>query len=193
MIRLAADQVAILLRQLRENGYAVRCDGTTVYVNPRPDQQTAERIRQLKPGLLAALTVPPPMTDTDRGEIAAAFHAFRDRHGPALVAAGWDRQAVFDGLDPLAAACWDELPGVAALLWDGWQLAAIKPDLLEFQREEEVVAKMRDNGFLGGTALEDYRERAAIREYDGGLDRAEAQRQAVSDVVAMAKAGVVAA
>ena len=187
MIRIATDPATILLRQLREAGFTVRSDGGTVYVNPRPDPQISERIRQLKPGLLDALTAPPPMSATVRGEITTAFHTFRDQHGPALVAAGWERQAVFDGLDPLAATSWDELPGVAALLWRGWQLAAIKPDRLEFQRGEEVVAKMRNNGFLGGAALDDYLERAAIREYDGGMDRAEAERQAVSDVVAMAE------
>jgi len=47
---------------------------------------------------------------------------------------------------------------------------------------QHVRAELERQGFLTPAERETYEERAAIREYDGGMDRDEAERAALADV-----------
>ncbi|MBF0626296.1 MAG: hypothetical protein HQL82_16025 [Magnetococcales bacterium] len=102
------------------------------------------------------------MTAEELKSIAAAFQDFRARFGRHLAAKGWTRQDVFGGLDPLAARTWDDLPGVMALVLDGWELTGILPDRLTFTREREKRAWMRHGALVGGKYLEDLKKRRRL-------------------------------
>lgn len=123
-----------------------------------------------------------PLSEVELQRIKKAFAYLRSEHGKALIAAGWTREVVFGGLDPLVAETVEGLPGVMAMILVGWWITEIKPDMLVFELDGRKRAWLRGGGLLEGDALEDYHERAAVREFDGGHPRKEAEKLAVIDM-----------
>ena len=154
---------ADLLDELRAAGFTLRFTEGQLLVKPLPDAQTAVRIQEHRDALVALLESASPairLGEKEQASLATCFHAFRDRHGHALMSAGWDRAAVFGGLDPLTAKTWNEVPGVAAILLDGWEVTEILPDCLVFRRQPgEMMAWLRSGYFLAEQALEEHEQR----------------------------------
>ncbi|MEO5349791.1 MAG: hypothetical protein H7836_09105 [Magnetococcus sp. YQC-3] len=98
-----------------------------------------------------------PLTDEEKRRVEEAFNSLRDQHGHALVAAGWHRDVVFDGLDPTRCETAGDVPGVIGLLMAGGRLVKIHPDRLDLEFPDgELFSKIRGGCFLGGKVLEDY-------------------------------------
>lgn len=66
---------------------------------------------------------------------------------------------------------------------DEWRMilrpGRLKPHALEWLKKPEVRAAIHREIWAG---VDDWHERAAIREFDGGQDRAEAERDAYEEV-----------
>ncbi|MBF0400753.1 MAG: hypothetical protein HQL80_07030 [Magnetococcales bacterium] len=84
------------------------------------------------------------LTDEEKHHILEAFNSLRDQHGHALVAAGWDRDAVFSGTDPLAVATAGDVHGVIWLLMRGAEVAQIAERAIFFRLvDDSRVAWLR--------------------------------------------------
>lgn len=133
-----------LLDELRQQGITLFLgeDGSSLRFKAAREAMTSqiqEQIKVNKEVLIAYL-----VQEQKREE---AFNSFKERHGLDLLEYSWDRVAVFGGLDPMAA---DELPGVLAILMDGYELVHIQLKYLLFQRGNNFLSWMREGHFLGG-------------------------------------------
>ena len=98
-----------------------------------------------------------PLTDEEKSRVGEAFNSLRDQHGHSLVAAGWHRDVVFDGLDPTQCEKAGDVPGVIGLLMAGGKLVQIHPDRLDLEFPNgEPFSKIRGGCLLGGKVLEEY-------------------------------------
>jgi hypothetical protein len=96
------------------------------------------------------------LNDEEKRRIGEVLHAFRDQHGRALVAAGWDRDAVFSGTDPLAVATVGEVHGVIWFLMGGAELAKIAEKAIYFRLVDgSRVAWLRGGCFVSDPYLEE--------------------------------------
>ncbi|MEO5333294.1 MAG: hypothetical protein H7839_14865 [Magnetococcus sp. YQC-5] len=161
-----------LLDELRLAGFSIVAGSGNLIISPGPDPEMTERIRQCKPELLAILTPLPlteqeksdidwafirPLTDEEKRRIEEAFNNLRDQHVHALVAAGWHRGVVFDGLDPTQCETAGDVPGVIGLLMAGGRLVKIHPDRLDLEFPDgEPFSKIRGGCLLGGKVLDDF-------------------------------------
>ncbi|MBF0098223.1 MAG: hypothetical protein HQM04_15415 [Magnetococcales bacterium] len=94
------------------------------------------------------------LNDEEKRRIGEVFHAFRDQHGRALVAAGWNRDEVFSGTDPLAVATVGEVHGVIWFLMRGAELAKIAEKAIYFQLVDgSRVAWLRGGCFVSDPYL----------------------------------------
>ncbi|MBF0260436.1 MAG: hypothetical protein HQL97_01190 [Magnetococcales bacterium] len=71
-----------------------------------------------------------PLTSGDRQRIAEVFNSFRIQFGLELVEKGWDRDSVFDGIDPTKCEFASDLPGVLAILRAGGAVLGIDRDAI---------------------------------------------------------------
>ncbi|WP_130471415.1 hypothetical protein [Candidatus Magnetaquicoccus inordinatus] len=124
------------------------------------NEQIMAAIKEQKATIIAWLKYDPllrPLTDEEKIRLAAAFRTLRDRHGRELHAAGWDRDAVFDGLDPTRCEVAGDVPAVLGLFMDGGRLVAVHPDRLDLEFPNGVpFSKIRGGCLMGGTVLEEF-------------------------------------
>ena len=98
-----------------------------------------------------------PLTAEEKFRVEEAFNGLRDQYGHALVEAGWNRQAVFDGLDPTQCEKAGDVPGVIGLLMSGGRLVQIHPGRLDLEFPDGVpFSKIRGGCLLGGKVLDDF-------------------------------------
>ncbi|MBF0098938.1 MAG: hypothetical protein HQM04_09640 [Magnetococcales bacterium] len=123
-------------------------------------EQAKELIRANREAIVSWLKYDPllrPLTDEEKIRLAAAFQTLRDRHGRELHAAGWDRDAVLDGLDPNGCEVAGDVPAVLGLFMDGGRLVAVHPDRLDLEFPNGVpFSKIRGGCLMGGTVLEEF-------------------------------------
>ena len=97
------------------------------------------------------------LTDEEKRSANKAFQSLRDQYGHALVKAGWDRKAVFDGLDPTKCKKAGDVPGIIGLLMAGGRLVKIHPDRLDLEFPNGMpFSKIRGGCLMGGKVLDDY-------------------------------------
>lgn len=196
-----------LLQELRNLGAEVSTDGQRINVRAPRGAITpilADAVRQHKSELLRLLeTHTPPANDCHppaksgqwdeetRLLLVEAWRAFWREHGPALAAHGWEQADLLGGLPSDPVAPWDRVPGVAALIGNGWTLAEVNGGFLRFRLDGDAggVLNVRGGAWLGELAaerwLERFEERAAILQYDGGMSRLDAERQAASELTSV--------
>ena len=103
-----------------------------------------------------AMTLERPLTDDEKRRVEEAFKNLRDQYGHALVEAGWHRQAVFSGTDPLAATTVDGVHGVIGLLMGGGQVVGITQKAIYFRLADgSRVAWLRGGCFVGDPYLQE--------------------------------------
>ncbi|MBF0371597.1 MAG: hypothetical protein HQL52_19345 [Magnetococcales bacterium] len=126
------------------------------------------------------------MADDHRRRILEAMFRFWKEHGPHLAELGWSPERLFSGLDPARATTYDDMPALPLLVANGAELTHADIGRLEFKAQGSTLVWIKSGAWLGGMAAEDwiekFEERAAIREYDGGFSREEAERLAVEDM-----------
>ncbi|MBF0341103.1 MAG: hypothetical protein HQL95_09115 [Magnetococcales bacterium] len=145
---------SLLLGELLSAGFSIHAESGNLRVSPSPDAVMTERIRQCKPELLAILT-PRLLTDDEQTDIDRVFADFKNLYGHTLVEAGWNRDLVFGGLDPLAAVTVDDVPGIIAILRSGGVVEAILPNrILLRDGQNRRLAWLWSGGFLGGKCLQ---------------------------------------
>lgn len=145
------------IAEMEYAGFNLRVDGETLFVIPRPDPVLAERIRQYKPELMAIMAGPTPrlLTDDEKIAVIQTFTNFRNQHGHALVAAGWDRESVFLGLHPPDAITVGDVHGTIWLLMDGGRVERITEKAIYFRRARgEREAWLRSGCFVGDPYLQ---------------------------------------
>ncbi len=109
-------------------------------VEPLPDTDPGQRL----------------LTDEEKTEIAMIFAKFKSTYGKELVAMGWDRAAVFGGLDPLSAVVVNDVPGVMAILLSGGRVQSINPNrIVLMDRFNWPLAWRRSGCFVGGQYFEE--------------------------------------
>lgn len=127
-------------------------------------------------------TTLPPVPESHRVKILAALDVFRKEHGQKLKELGWNRDNLFLGLDVATAQTYDTMPCIPLVLEAGARLVYADVGRLEFLEGGEVSAWIKKGFWLGGPALEvwveEWEERAAIIEYEGGQSRETAEASA---------------
>lgn len=94
------------------------------------------------------------LTDDEKAAVDLAFWEIKKQHGRTLLAGGWDRAAVFGGLDPTKATTVDEVPGVIALVIGGYRLMEIKSWVLIFWHANgNRAGRLKDGILVGGEYL----------------------------------------
>jgi hypothetical protein len=150
----AVSDASLLLGALLSAGFSIQAESGNLRVSPSPDAALTERIRQCKPELLAILT-PRFLTDDEKADIALVFADLKEQHGHALVDAGWNRDLVFGGMDPLTAVNVDDIPGIIAILRSGGVIEAILPNrILLRDGQNRRLAWLRSGCFVGGEYLQ---------------------------------------
>lgn len=158
---VAVTEPVHLLDELQSSGFLIVVESGNLIVTPVPDPELTEQIRRYKPELLALLS-PRRLTTAEKAAIGQTFVEFRDQHGHALVAAGWDRSAVFCGMDPTAIETVDDIPGILALLWAGGRVERITEQMLYFRRMDgSRVAWLRSQCFVGDPYLREIESKLA--------------------------------
>ena len=156
--------VYAIIARLHRVGITPRIDSTgSLLLRVKPGAMTDEikaMIESNKAAIIAHLQADPflrPLTAEEKRRIAEVFNALRDQHGHSLVAAGWHRDVVFDGLDPTVCEKAGDVPGVIGLLMAGGRLVRIHPDRLDLEFPDGVpFSKIRGGCLLGGKVLEEY-------------------------------------
>jgi len=70
-----------------------------------------------------------------RVRILETLDAFRQEHGDALTALGWNRQNMFSGLNPATATTYENMPALPLLLADGGRLVKVTRNFLAVETE----------------------------------------------------------
>ncbi len=130
---------------------------------------------------VSGLEHPLPVAEDQRTSVLTALDTLFREHGPHLKANGWNRDNLLHGLDPTTATA------IPLLLVDGVTLINVEWSHLEFDTRAGSLIVVRPGLWLVGEDAEDWKEifeeRAAIREYDGGQSRVEAEMAALKEMV----------
>ncbi|MEO5334102.1 MAG: hypothetical protein H7839_18985 [Magnetococcus sp. YQC-5] len=146
-----------LMEGLTRLGIRIVWDEQNLVIEGVCSDEMAEEIREHRPAIKDWLAMERPLTDEEKRRIDEAFNSLRDQHGHALVAAGWHRDVVFDGLDPTHCETAGDVPGVIGLLMAGGRLVKIHPDRLDLEFPDgEPFSKIRGGCLLGGKVLDDF-------------------------------------
>ena len=146
-----------LMEELASLGICIVWDGQNPVIEGACSDEMADEIREHKQAIKDWIAMERPLTDEEKRRVAEVFQTLRDQHGRALHAAGWHREAVFDGLDPTQCETVADVPGILGLLMSGGRLVQIHPDRLDLEFPDGVpFAKILGSCLLGGKVLDDF-------------------------------------
>ncbi|MBF0612802.1 MAG: hypothetical protein HQL55_16895 [Magnetococcales bacterium] len=191
--------VTEIIEDLQAKGYRLHVEGGRLLVYPTPDSLALEILRTNKPVIISLLagTSEPLVTGEmiKSGEIIPPCHKVRILaewkefmliHRLELNRFGWGRQSLLSGLNPVTAKTWNDMPALPIMVADGALLRDITLPWLKFSSLGEEVYRVKSGHWFQASAFSDWRElweeRAAIREFEGGLTREEAEQAATEDM-----------
>jgi hypothetical protein len=82
------------------------------------------------------------------------FSGIIKRHGRDLHAAGWTREALFEGATTDSQIlCPSDIPGIVAACMGGWWVSLVTEDRVELSNGTDFMAKLRSGVMVAGDEL----------------------------------------